>query len=238
MVVRRTFIFAISLLSAPFNISPAYGAHQELGDVKAAIRVRDYAGAYALLKPLASGGDAEAQYMLSTLYRNGQGVTKSHEKAVFWLEKAANQGHVKATYNLAVMYEKGWGVDKDPVRAEELMAVAAEQGHPLAQRQMHKETSETRQKKQLKEYRAVDKEKTLRWLAQKGSNRELKQLLEQHPDINSHDDSQRTALYEAAEAGHRETVSILLQAGAQIGLEDKFGVTPVMAAAQQVMPMW
>ncbi len=44
----------------------------------------------------AEAGDADAQFNLGIMYRNGYGVKKNHDKAGKWFYKAAEQGHVRA----------------------------------------------------------------------------------------------------------------------------------------------
>ena len=51
----------------------------------------DYAVALGLLRPLAERGDAEAQYNLGVMYRNGQGVPHDDAEAVKWYRLAAEQ---------------------------------------------------------------------------------------------------------------------------------------------------
>ena len=58
-------------------------------------------------------GDAEAQYNLGKSYANGQGVSKSHVKAVKWYTKAAEQGLAKAQNSLGYCYNNGLGVKQD-----------------------------------------------------------------------------------------------------------------------------
>ncbi len=40
----------------------------------------------------AEQGDAEAQYHLGVMYKNGRGVPQDHEKAIKWFTKSAEQG--------------------------------------------------------------------------------------------------------------------------------------------------
>ena len=49
----------------------------------------------------AEAGHAESQYMLSTLYDEGQGIPQDSGQAAFWERKAADQGHAYAQANLS-----------------------------------------------------------------------------------------------------------------------------------------
>jgi len=69
------------------------------------------------LRKLADQGDAEAQFMLGTLYRNGDGVLQNDEQAVEWFQRAANQGYVRALSALGSSYWAGRGVRQDYTQA-------------------------------------------------------------------------------------------------------------------------
>lgn len=71
--------------------------------------VQDYEEALELFKEAAELNHAESQYMLGSMYENGEWVAQDKKKAVEFYQKAAEQGHAKAQYNLSVMYEKGQG---------------------------------------------------------------------------------------------------------------------------------
>jgi len=62
----------------------------------------DYQKAFVIIKPLAEqNGDVWSQNNLGMLYREGEGVVKNYEQAVYWFTKAAEQGGYLAQYNLA-----------------------------------------------------------------------------------------------------------------------------------------
>ncbi len=65
------------------------------------------------LHKLAEQGDAEAQFMLGTLYRNGDGVLQNDTLAVEWFQRAADQGYVRALSALGSSYWAGRGVRQD-----------------------------------------------------------------------------------------------------------------------------
>ena len=71
---------------------------------EAALKAGDYSTALKVFRPLADQGDASAQYNLSLLYANGQGVPQDHAQAVLWYRKAADQGHADAQHNLGVLF--------------------------------------------------------------------------------------------------------------------------------------
>ena len=86
-------------------------------DAWAAIDNGDYATAFKLIKPFAEQGDANAQYVLGSMYDNGYGVIENDKKAVKWYRLAADQGDASAQYNLGNMYRRGEGVLQDNKKA-------------------------------------------------------------------------------------------------------------------------
>jgi TPR repeat protein len=90
----------------------------------------DYLMAADLWRPLAEGGDPEAQYRLGELHRLGRGVPEDPATAGRWHLEAAEQGHGRAMYYLALMYYRGRGADweKDYVRAYVWFTLAAAEG--------------------------------------------------------------------------------------------------------------
>ncbi len=73
------------------------------------------------------------QCSLGNCYFYGYGVSKDHEKAVYWYEKAANQGAAYAQNNLGACYYDGEGVPKDYEKAVYWYEKAANQGDAKAQ---------------------------------------------------------------------------------------------------------
>ena len=84
------------------------------------------------IRPLATQGDANAQYQLGTLYYSGNGVTQDYSQAALWYRRAAQQGNVDAQYSLGNMYLMGEGIGQDDGQAAEWYTMAAEQGHSSA----------------------------------------------------------------------------------------------------------
>ena len=67
-------LLCLSLLL--FFVSPILSYADQLEDAKAAIQNEDFIKASELLRPLAEENGAEAQFLLGSLYVNGQGVEK------------------------------------------------------------------------------------------------------------------------------------------------------------------
>jgi TPR repeat protein len=93
----------------------------------------DFSKARTVLQPLALQGDANSQFQLSLLLRNGQGGPVDNQGAIKWLRLAANQGHASAQSNLGAAYSRGWGVPQNAVRAVVWFTLAAASGSKEAQ---------------------------------------------------------------------------------------------------------
>jgi TPR repeat protein len=65
------------------------------------------------LRLSASHGDAEADYYLGDLYRNGLLLSGNSQEALSRFQRAAEGGEGKAFYRMAEMYESGEGVPRD-----------------------------------------------------------------------------------------------------------------------------
>lgn len=61
-----------------------------------------YEEAIAIWLPLATAGDAPAQFNMGVMYANGLGVDRDMGVAMDWWEAAARQLHVRAAHNLAL----------------------------------------------------------------------------------------------------------------------------------------
>ena len=85
----------------------------------------DYPTALRLLRPLAKGGNAEAQNNLGLMYATGRGVQQDYTVAAKWYRMAADKGVASAQNNLGVMYTGGQGVQQDYVQAHMWFTLAA-----------------------------------------------------------------------------------------------------------------
>ncbi|MSO74665.1 MAG: sel1 repeat family protein, partial [Alphaproteobacteria bacterium] len=111
----RKFVHAIALLLTLGLSAPVLAGPYE--DANAAYERSDYATALKLWRPLAEQGDADAQYKLGWMYRDGQGVLQDYAEAARWYRKAADQGDAWAQTNLGWMYNHGQGVAQDHAEA-------------------------------------------------------------------------------------------------------------------------
>src|SRR5690606_14666661 len=93
----------------------------------------DYASALTLWTPLAEQGDTKFQYILGSMYSDGQGVAKDDVEAVKWYRLAAEQGYAIAQNSLGLSYANGQGVVQDFTEALRWYHLAVEQGYAKAQ---------------------------------------------------------------------------------------------------------
>lgn len=113
-------ILALCLLLAAFGPATARADHSQ------PIAVKD-------IQPMAEQGDANAQFFLGTMYRNGHNVAQDYAQAIAWYKKSAEQGDLRAQYNLAMMYSKGEGVPENNTEAARWFETAAQRGHVPSQ---------------------------------------------------------------------------------------------------------
>ena len=71
----------------------------------------------AAIRTAAEQGDAQAQFALGTMYRDGQGVAQDYTQALRWWQKAAELGVIDAQLALGNIYAGGTGVARDHVQA-------------------------------------------------------------------------------------------------------------------------
>ena len=78
-----------------------------------ASRSGDYKKAFEIFKLLALQGNANAQFIVGTMFQDGRGISQNHSTAATWFRKAAQQGMAEAQFNLGYMYSEGKGVSQD-----------------------------------------------------------------------------------------------------------------------------
>ena len=122
----------VALVAANVLVAPAV-AGGPLEDGVAAYREKAYTKAAELWRPLAESGDAAAQYLLGSLYVEGNGVEHNDATALLWFQRAADQGDAAAQYNVGASYAGGRGVQKSYTDAAKWFRRAADQGVAFAQ---------------------------------------------------------------------------------------------------------
>ena len=85
----------------------------------------------------AEAGNAEAKYLLGTMYRKGLGVEEDEFEAFKWIKAAAVDGVVDAQFQLGLMYYDGEGTTEDGDAAMNWVSLAANAGHKDASEVLH-----------------------------------------------------------------------------------------------------
>jgi TPR repeat protein len=144
MKLNRLILFSLLLCF----IFPVLSYADQLEDAKAAIENYNFKKAHELLLPLAEGNNAEAQFLLGSLYIKGQGIEKDDTKGMSWVMKAAHQGYdearsraisicldlaeqgdTAAMYNVGYMCLNGWGGEHNTNACIRWLMTAAQFGH-------------------------------------------------------------------------------------------------------------
>lgn len=128
----------LSILLVPLSFATfAAPATDPLADALRTLEAGRHQQGIQLLTPLASGGNALAQYRLGMLYYHGQGVAEDEKMAIYWWKKAAAQGNVEAMFQLGSAFLFGSQTAKfvpDPDREAAMWYFqAASAGHAEAQ---------------------------------------------------------------------------------------------------------
>lgn len=97
---------------------------------------KDPAKAVQFFRRAAEASYAEAQNILGTIYRDGEGVPKDLPQSTSWYAKAAANGHAGAQTNLGYAYVNGIGIPRDLAVAASWYRKAADTGHASAQYNM------------------------------------------------------------------------------------------------------
>lgn len=117
------FIFVLVVSSTSLH-----GADLQAG--RNAYERKDYANAIKELRPLAKGGNVDAQLLLGKMYMLGQGVPHDADLALKWFRAAADQGNAQAEFFLGAMYLLP---AKDIPQGLKWLRLSAEQGTADAQ---------------------------------------------------------------------------------------------------------
>jgi len=127
--MKKWILFIVTILLLCSSVARA----DDFDDAIDAYQKGNYVQAIELFRPLATHGDASAQFNLGVMHDIGEGVIQDYKEAVKWYLLAAKQGYADAQYNLGVMYAEGKGVKQDHREAEKWYLLAAEQGNASAE---------------------------------------------------------------------------------------------------------
>ena len=131
---HKTWFVVLAIMAVlSFGVPQHHAKADDFTDAKAAYSAGDYKEAARLYRLAADQGDADAQFNLGLMYKNGEGVSRDAVEAARLYRLAADQGDADAQFNLGVMYYYGEGVSRDAVEAARFFRLAADQGDADAQ---------------------------------------------------------------------------------------------------------
>jgi uncharacterized protein len=111
-----------------FTCSALPGGAGPLEDAEKELFHNREEAALRLLRPLADQGNAQAQYLIGTLYFKGWGVPQDDTVALKWFRLSADQGSHNGLGALGSMYFMGRGVPQDYVLAHMYFNLSAARG--------------------------------------------------------------------------------------------------------------
>lgn len=206
-------------------------APDPLEEVKAAIRLKQFAAAAGHLQQLAQAGNARAQYLLGVFYLNGLNGPRDVRQARSWLERSSAQGDERAVIALRDVNGSG----NRPARARvpivefadartrnEALWLAATRGDLPAVKLLTDRTS-------VNSHDDFGRGALFR-AAQAGQAETVELLLRSGAEVNAADHYGMTALMLAARSGQGDVVALLLKAGARVELADHGGNTALTHA--------
>jgi TPR repeat protein len=118
LIVRSVILVSLLVMTVIFSPAHSQGKNGYNAGLLAS-EAGDYKRAVVEWQPLASKGNAAAQFNLALMYHRGLGVLLDEKKAVHWYQESASNGYVKAQEFLAAAYREGWfGLEKDLQKAE------------------------------------------------------------------------------------------------------------------------
>lgn len=110
----KHYLFVIICL---FSFISTYPQETEIKKATSLIENGCYLDAAKILRPLAEGGNSQAQYLAARLFVEGKGVIKSIEQAEKFYQLAAYNGHNNAAIELCDLYDS----NNQPQKASQLL---------------------------------------------------------------------------------------------------------------------
>lgn len=206
----------------------AHAEESALEQARAAIRIKDYHKAVSVLQPSATGGDAQAQYLLAGIYRNGLAGEVDTDAARRLYEAAAKQNDAAAAFSLATTLASE--EPRDPVKAGEWLRRAAAAGYAPAQEALKHGRLPMQFDPRQDLVDATARRGALSDAIRLDDVVSVATLIEDVAHTPS-DDFGRSALAQAAAAGAVQSIAWLIGKGSPVGQPDHFGATPLMLAA-------
>jgi uncharacterized protein len=194
---------------------------------KVSLRTKQFAAALHELQFGAQHGDVQSEYLLGLVYANGLGTDVSVADARRWLSAAAEKSNADAAYALAGLLAQGSREDRESARRWLERAAAA--GQPLAGKLVANHSLPLAAARGASGDAKLARELVI-W-AIRHDTESLGTFIKA-AGIESTDEFGRSPLAYAITIGSAAAVRQLLSAGASVDHADRFGVTPLMLAAE------
>lgn len=95
--------------------------------------VKDFKVGFEWLNKAANQNNKDAQYVMGTIFKEGNNVSQDFTLAAKWFQKAAESGQVFAMKDLGILYFSGSGVPQDNYEAVKWLKIPAEKNDAGAQ---------------------------------------------------------------------------------------------------------
>jgi|OM-RGC.v1.002674701 TPR repeat protein len=136
-VFNRAFFLEVSLRKiTTIALSLLYSFPTHAADCQTAFLEQDYVTAFSACKEASDSADAQASFIMATIYAKGLSVAPNVDQSISYLTYAAELKHPEAMFNLAVAFELGRGVNKSASDAVGWYQKAAEADFLPAQRKL------------------------------------------------------------------------------------------------------
>lgn len=120
---------AAAILAGTFGFALALGQAQAgYKEGREAYDKQDFATAWKELEPAAKQGNADAMYLVGSMYHMGMGVAPSYKDAAEWYRKAADAGKIDAIFTMGIVHEGGIGVPRNLTEAANWYKKSADRG--------------------------------------------------------------------------------------------------------------
>jgi TPR repeat protein len=105
--MRIGCLVALATMAAAHTlIFPPRATADSLTDGKRAYQARQYSRALSVLQSLGEAKDAQAQFLIGEMYRQGQGVAADPQTAEEWYRQSAQQGYAAAQVRMGIIEYK------------------------------------------------------------------------------------------------------------------------------------
>jgi hypothetical protein len=135
-MTKYFYLAAMTLLLALLGLSGCSGVPKMMDNVKAdfsenqgdeAYQKKDYPAAFNLYQKAADEGGSYGQFMLATMYKNGEAVKRDQKMYLHWLRKSAANDYPRANYFMGIETLPG-----DAAAASVYFENAAKKEHALS----------------------------------------------------------------------------------------------------------